>query len=66
MSKRSRKSRKPPTQDRIASIMTDHPRPDTSKIESRGKKLRPITSDTKRPTTVKTLGKRPKPVILQI
>jgi hypothetical protein len=49
-------------QERVASIMTDHPKPDTAKIDSRNKKMRPITSDTRRPTTTKKEERRRKPV----
>lgn len=51
-------------QERVVSIMTDHPKPDTAKIDSRSRKMRPITSDTRRPTTTKKEEKRHKPVNL--
>jgi len=59
-SSRSKEMRQ--TEDRIASIMTDHPKLDTSKIDSKGIKMRPITSDTKRPMTQKTSKRKPRPV----
>ena len=42
--------------------MTEYPKPDTAKIDTRRRRARPITSDTKRPTTTKKNDKRIRPV----
>ncbi|CAI2380785.1 unnamed protein product [Moneuplotes crassus] len=57
-----RSKRKPPTQERVSSIMTDFPKPDRAKIDSKAKKMRPITSNTKRPMTHGQTNRRSKPM----